>query len=374
MALKGDKTATELFLGSIEYAIKVARHFKYRWPVFYQMETLEIVKAETKEGEGGEKDVAGIYAHVMLQAWELTGEQRYFREAETAARTLADYGFDVFYQANNTAFSSGAMLRLYQETKDELFLKLAYLFIANLFKNISLWECSYGYGKHFPRFFSLFPLNDAPYSAVYEEQEGFAAIHDFLKQCRDIEILPSVSLLLAEFVKYAVSRLVYYYPPMLPKEMLSEEVKTGEIDPDAWIAIEDIGDGWEKSGSVGQEVYGAGLVFGIAPRHYFRVPGADFYFFIEYPATGVSLKDNALSMRIAGSELLACRLRIIATNNASLPSFTVSAGGKEKTLFSPHVTDKQHIEYLLNGNLKLEIKWNENQKKRNGTKSKQRAG
>ncbi|RYY33857.1 MAG: hypothetical protein EOP46_15260, partial [Sphingobacteriaceae bacterium] len=72
LALKGDKVATKLFLDSLEFAIKVAHHFKYQWPVFYKMDTLEVIKAETAEGKGGEKDVAGIYCHVMLQAYELT--------------------------------------------------------------------------------------------------------------------------------------------------------------------------------------------------------------------------------------------------------------------------------------------------------------
>jgi len=71
LALKGNKVAEKLFLDSLEFAIKVARHFKYHWPVFYKMDTLEMVKAETKPGEGGEKDVAGLYAHIMLQAWNL---------------------------------------------------------------------------------------------------------------------------------------------------------------------------------------------------------------------------------------------------------------------------------------------------------------
>ena len=71
LALKGNKVAEKLFLDSLEFAIKIAHHFKYHWPVFYKMDTLDVVKAETKPGEGGEKDVAGLYAHIMLQAWNL---------------------------------------------------------------------------------------------------------------------------------------------------------------------------------------------------------------------------------------------------------------------------------------------------------------
>ena len=96
LALKGDKVAEKLFLDSLEFAIKVAHHFDYNWPVFYKMDTLEVVKAETQPGKGGEKDVPGLYAHVMLQAWELTGKKRYLAEAEKAAQRLQGLGFDFF--------------------------------------------------------------------------------------------------------------------------------------------------------------------------------------------------------------------------------------------------------------------------------------
>jgi len=47
---------------------------------------------------------------------------------------LQGLGFELFYQANNTAFSSGAMLRLYKATKKEIYLQLSYLCLANVFK------------------------------------------------------------------------------------------------------------------------------------------------------------------------------------------------------------------------------------------------
>jgi len=59
-------------------------------------------------------------------------------EAETAAKTLQGLGFNLFYQANNTSFSAGAMLRLYKETKNKIYLELSYLCLANIFKNVHL--------------------------------------------------------------------------------------------------------------------------------------------------------------------------------------------------------------------------------------------
>lgn len=355
LALKGDKAAETLFLDSLDYTIKVARHFKYQWPVFYHMETLEIIKAETKPGEGGEKDVPGIYAHVMLQAYELTGSKKYLKEAEKAARTLSGLGFKLFYQANNTSFSAGALMRLYKITKEEVFLDLSYLCIANVMKNVQLWDCNYGYGKNFPTFFALFPLSDAPYTAVYEEQEVFCALHDYLKLAEGVKILPAVSLLLAEYIRNLIHRAVYYYPPLLPKEMLSEEVKTGEVDPNLWIALEDLHDGWEKSGEVGQEVYGAGNAFGILPRHYIKIPGKEFMIFTDYPRSGTSIKKNEVRFTVLGDERLTSKIRVVSPENKKIPKFIIK--GERQGEIVPKADKSGAVEYTVYGDQELRISW-----------------
>lgn len=350
LALKGDQTAKKLFMNSLDFAIRVAHHFKYQWPVFYKMDTLEVVKAETAEGKGGEKDVAGIYAHVMLQAWELTGEQRYLNEAEKAAKTLQGLGFDIFYQANNTAFSSGALLRLYKITKNELYLELSYMCLAGLFRNVQLWDCNYGYGKNFPKFFSLYPLNDAPYTAVYEEQEVFCALHDYLKHAEDIDILPAVNLLIAEYIRYLVDRAVYYYPTMLPADMLEEKPKIGEVDPKLWIALEDLQDGWLKSGTVGQEVYGAGNAFGILPRHYLQIPGEPFMIYTDYPTSGFNAqKGKNISFKILGDKRINCRMMLVKTAQKKIPEFEVRLKGKKEPMKARPVSNG-NLEYIIPGN------------------------
>lgn len=355
LALKGDKMATKLFLGSLDFAIKVAHHFKYQWPVFYKMDTLEVIKAETAKGKGGEKDVAGIYAHVMLQAWELTNEKRYLNEAEKAAKALRGHGFAIFYQANNTAFSSGALLRLYKITGNKLYLQLSYTCLAAIFRNVQLWDCNYGYGKHFPKFFSLYPLNDAPYTAVYEEQEVFCAFHDYLKHAEDVDILPSVKLLIAEYIRYLVDRAVYYYPTMLPAHMLETEPKIGEIDPTLWIALEDLQDGWLKSGTVGQEVYGAGNAFGILPRHYLQIPGKPVMIYTDYPTYGFNAqKGKNISFKIAGDGRICCRMMLVKTTQNKIPGFQVFLKGQKKTLKANRAIEG-NLEYLIPGDSTITI-------------------
>lgn len=302
LALKGNTAAKKLFLDSLEFAIRVARHFNYDWPVFYRMTTLEVLKAETEPGKGGEKDVPGSYAHVMLTAYKLTGENRYLDEAVRAVKNLDSLGFDIFYQANNTAFAAGALLELYLETKDEHYLNLSYSCVAGIFRNIRLWDADYGYSQHFQHFFSVFPLNDAPYTAAYEELEVYAALHHFLQVSRKIEILPSLRILLPEFIRYALSRMPYYYPALLPDEMIADEVKTGEVQRDLWMPIEDINDGYEKSGAVGQEVYGAGIPFAVVARQYFKLRPLEVHVFVDYPVSSFRCRKKSATFRTLGSK------------------------------------------------------------------------
>jgi hypothetical protein len=353
------KNAETLLLDSIDYVIKVAKHFKYQWPVFYKMDTLEVKKAETEPGQGGEKDVPGAYAHLMLETWQVTGDKRFFNEAVKAVKSLEGLGFDLFYQANNTAFAAGALLKLYKETRDEKYLDLSYVCIASLIKNVQLWDCNYGYAKNYPTFFAIFPLKDAPYTAAYEEAEVYAAVSYYLQEAQDIEILPAVSLLLAEFSRYFISRAPYYYPPMLPKEVLAEEVKTGEIDPNAWISLEDLKDGWEKSGEVGQEVYGAGVAFGIVPRQYIKVPGEDFIIFTDYPVNKTRItKNKSLTFHVLGSPSLTCALCIIPEKKVDKRNFTLSvaAKGKQWQELKPANRVKKYS-YKVPGSVKVKIEW-----------------
>jgi len=358
MALKGDQKAKKMFLNSLPFTIKVAHHFNYNWPVFYDMETLEVVKKETAPGKGGEKDVAGLYTDVMMHAWKLTKQNKYLLEAKRAAKTLQGKGFELFYQANNTAFSANALLWLYKETKQQLYLDLSYLCLASIMKNMQLWECDYGYAKAYNTFFGIFPLNDAPYTAAYEEQGVFSAMHGYLLYSEGENILPSVSLLLAEFIRYIVQRAVYYYPPNLPKEMLSGKVKMGQVDPGLWIAIEDIHDGWEKSGEVGQEVYGAGVAFGIVPRHYHKIPGESFMVYIDYPVIGFTKKGRSVSFKVKGDEKLSCRMMIVNKDDHKLPAFRVnlkSTGKKDPVNSIAHKNGR--LEYIINGNREIQIRW-----------------
>lgn len=354
LALRGDKIAGKLFLDSIDYAIKVAHEFNYEWPVFYKMTTLEVLKAETSPGEGGEKDVPGSYAHVMLMAYKLTGEKRFIKEAVTALKSLEGLAFDVFYQANNTAFTAGALAELYRETNDQKYLNLSYSCLAGIFKNVQIWDCNYGYAKDFPNFFAVFPLNDAPYTAAYEEFEVYAALHHYMEVTEGLDILPSLKILIPEFIKYAVSRLPYYYPSMLPEEMIADEIKTGEIHKALWVPLEDIQDGWEKSGGVGQEVYGAGVPFGVIPRQYFTIEELPASFYINYPAVRMRFGKGKVTFGVPGHSHFKVTLLLLGLTKPALSKVKIEI--KDRTAYK-EVLPGQGNRYEFPANSNVRISW-----------------
>ncbi|HSD06663.1 hypothetical protein [Flavobacterium sp.] len=353
LALNGEKKAEELLLKSCDFAIKVAHHFDYQWPVFYKMDTLEVIKEETEPGEGGEKDVAGSYAHLMLLLLKLTDDKRYLREAEKAVLKLQDKGFDIFYQANNTAFSASALLELYKITKKQLYLDLSYACLAGLFKNMQIWDCLYGNGKNISNYFAIYPLNNAPYIAAYEELEVYAALTNYLMLSKDVEILPSLKILIPEFIKYALSRISYYFPRKLPLDMLSKEVKTGEIQPELWIPLEDVYIGWEKSGQVGQEVYGTGMAFGIVSRQYFKVDSEGFLLFTDYPIGNYKKSKNTVTMKILGTPEFQCSFKIFFTKQVR-KSIEVS---HKKNIIPPVCKDQNVFHYEIPGGSTIKISW-----------------
>jgi hypothetical protein len=354
LAVNGDKVAKKLFLDSIEFAIKVAHHFDYEWPVFYRMTTLEVIKAETSPGEGGEKDVSGSYAHIMLMAWKLTNQDRFLTEAKKAVKHLDGLGLHIFYQANNTAFAAGALLELYKETKDKRYLELSYCCLAGIFKNMQLWDCGYGYGKNFPNFFSVFPLNDAPYTAAYEELEVYTALHNYLELSEGIDILPSLKILIPEFIKYTIGRLAFYYPTMLPADMVSENAKTGEIKNDLWVPLEDIYDGWEKSGQVGQEVYGSGIPFGIIPRQYIRLKEIDALAFVEYPIINIRHGKKSSTFHTIGNPGLEADLMISGFSKKTKIKVEIKSKSAYKEI---EPSDKAQNKYKITGDAIIRISW-----------------
>ncbi len=260
MALRGNALAREHFFKSLAYGIETAHHFNYDWPVLFDVITRDVILEKRKEGEPGQSDVGGIYAYVMLQAYQLSPDPRYLEEARRAVECVREMSFEMLYQANLSAWGAVATVQLSRILKDERMEKLGLTFIANLFHNIVMWESDIALAENYCVFLGATCLHDARYMAMYECYETFAAFSQYLQESED-DWAPSVRLLMGEYYRYVLSRAIAYYPPAMPEEILAKENRNGHIDRTLWFPLEDIYASGAPSGAVGQEIYGCAAAF-----------------------------------------------------------------------------------------------------------------
>lgn len=361
LARNKDRETRRLFIESVEYGIHVAHRFDYRWPIFYDLFSLETIKAESAPGRGGEHDVAAQYVHIMQHAWELTGDDRYIEEAERAAEKLIGLGFKLGYQFNNTSFGAGALLWLWRQTGRALYRDLAEVCMANIVGNFWLWQCKYGHARHYHTFMGLPPLQDAPYLALYEELEVLAAFHEYLAIAGE-DARPALRVLLPEYCKYLIDRAWYHYPSELPADILAEKPTSGCLDRYISIPLEDVRDGWERAGQVGQEIYGAAAPFVFATRHCHTIPGLGFTVHCNYPVRDLVISKNRgsghVSFDVLGDRRCTCHIRIVPESYVPLPTlqlrFKGRTGWKE---CQGELMKYGYLEFALPGNASVEVRW-----------------
>ncbi|UHG94240.1 hypothetical protein [Spirosoma oryzicola] len=361
LAQNGNVEAKDLLFRSIDFAIGAAHHFNYNWPVFYDSLSLEVLKAETAEGRGGELDVAGLYTHVMLQVYELTREPRYLAEAKKSAERLRGKGFELLYQSNITLMSALTLAKLWKLTGNRLYFDLSKLGVANVIARLWIWDCNFGFGQHRSTFLGVAPLRDAEYVAAYEEAEIFATIHNYLIELND-DVPPSVRLLFSEYMKYLLHRGRYYFPSQLPLEMVSQQPREGRILTDLPIPLEDISTGWKQAGTVGQEVYGGALAYILTTYSYKNFDDVPVIFYAEYPICQADYqlvtKDSGYAVyRLGGTAENKCRIRLLAKGR-QLPQLQMrDEDNQTGDPLSPIHQDKNYQEYEVPGNLRLRVDW-----------------
>lgn len=360
LAKDGDKGAQELFLNSLDFAIKVAQHFEYNWPIQYNVRTLDVIKEVRKEEEPGQSDAGGLYAYVMIQAWELTKKSRYLEEAKRAIDATKDRDFNLAYQTNLTAWGVNACIHLFRITGEKFYREQSYVFLASFFHNCVLWEPEIGFAEHYRVFLGEACLHDAPYMAIYECFESFCAFHEYLTQGQD-DLLDSVRLLTTEYLKYTLTRAWYYYPKELPKEALATEVRNSYIDPKLAFPLEDVYPDGQPAGQVGQEIYGCGAAFALTTRSYLKVRNAPFLFFCEYPVADIQdTEEGRASVEVRGVEGMTCKARLIPSRRRELPAVSVHVEGgvsQADELLETHLTEEGHCEFLIPAGRRISICW-----------------
>ena len=294
----------------------------------------------------------------MLQAFELTGDKPYLDEARAAIDAALGLRFNVNYQANLTAWGAAACMRLWRITNRDVYLDQSYVYLGSFLHNCAIWESCIGHAVHYPNFLGVTCLQDAPYMAIYECFDSFAAFERYLDDSGpDLE--PAARMLISEYCKYALTRAWYYYPDALPAEAIAEEQRehNGHIDRKLSFPLEDLYPDGQQAGQVGQEVYGAGAAFIFATRAFHRIEGASFMLYCnEFVRSIERTGDRALTVTLAGGETCRADLSLVRLKRRRLPvkAALMTAGGDA---IPPRDGAADRIDYRVPASGRLILTW-----------------
>ncbi len=104
-------------------------------------------------------------------------------------------------------------------------------------------------------------------------------------------------------------------------------------------------------------MYGAGVAFGIVPRHYLKVPGEAFLIYCDYPTAKFTKKGKSVSFDVRGDSRLTCRMMIVKVDKHALPKVKVTQKGEGKKQELKGKSVKGNLEYMVNGNNKVSVSW-----------------
>jgi hypothetical protein len=353
LALDGDRRARTLFLKVIDYGIRAAHHFDYKWPVQYDVTDFSVLTA-TANDDRGQTDVGGIYAYVMLQAHALTDDPRFLHEARAAIDTAKGMRFNLNYQANLTAWGAAACMRLWRITTDGSYRDQSYVYLASFFHNCEIWESRIAAARHYKNFLGATCLQDAPYMAVYECFDSFAAFERYLEDSGP-DLDPGVRMLVSEYCKYALDRAWFYYPDALPEEVLAERQRNGHIARNLSFPLEDLYADGQKAGQVGQEIYGAGAAMVFATRSFHDIEDVPFRLYCNQFLRSIERTGpNGLSVRFDGGEGCTADLCLLPRNGAPLPRAKVALAGGAVLRQS---SGDDHLSYRVPADARLAITW-----------------
>lgn len=356
LARDGDERAERLFKGSLGLAVKAARHFKYAWPIQFKVDTFEVI-VEARNDDGlGQTDVGGIYAYVMVQAYELTGEQMYLQEARKAIDAARGMRFELNYQANLTAWGASACMRLWRITDEEYYLRQSYVYLASFFHNTAIWESKICNASEYKVFLGAACLHDAPYLAIFECFDSFAAFERYLKDSGP-DLDPAARLLISEYCKYAIDRGWYYYPDALPQDVIAkDDIRNGHIDRKLSFPVEDLYVDGQPAGQVGQEIYGAGAAFVFATRAFHEVAGAPFRIFCDhFPVTSERTSERSLKLGLDGGHGRQAVFGLVRLEAGRMPKFRLRTIAGET--LRPFRRSSDLVEYRIPASGEISLQW-----------------
>ena len=357
LALDGDAQARRLFLDSIDYGIRAAHHFDYKWPIQYRVTDFSVITESAGADGRGQTDVGGVYAWVMLQAFELTDDKRFLDEARAAIDATMGLRFNINYQANLTAWGAAACMRLWRITNQDVYLEQSYVYLGSFFHNSEIWESEIELATHYRNFLAVTCLQDAPYMAIYECFDSFAAFEKYLDDSGpDLE--PAARMLIAEYCKYALDRAWYYYPDALPPEAISPKQRepNGHVDRKLSFPLEDLYPDGQPAGQVGQEIYGAGAAFIFATRAFHRIEGAPFRLYCDHFVRAQErIGERSLTLTLDGGETCTAGLSLVREKRRKLPKVRlVTIGGDA---LRPVASSDDRVDFRVPANGRIVLSW-----------------
>jgi hypothetical protein len=356
LALDGDRPARKLFLDSIDYGIKAAHHFAYKWPIQYKVTDFSVITDVATDGRG-QTDVGGIYAWVMLQAFELTDDKRFLDEALAAIDAAIGLRFNINYQANLTAWGAAACMRLWRITEEPVYLEQSYVYLGSFFHNCEIWESEIELAAHYHTFLGVTCLQDASYMAIYECFDSFAAFERYLDDSGpDLE--PAARMLIAEYCKYALDRAWYFYPDALPPEAIAEKQRenNGHVDRKLSFPLEDLYADGQQAGQVGQEIYGCGAAFTFATRAFHHVEGAPFRLYCDHFIRAMERTgERTLTITLDGGETCTAGLSLVRLKRRTLGKSTIATLGGD--VLRPQHSSADRTDYRVPASGRILLSW-----------------
>jgi hypothetical protein len=242
-------------------------------------------------------------------------------------------------------------------TNERTYLKQSYVYFASFLHNTEIWESRIQLAVHYRNFLGVTCLQDAPYMAIYEVFDSFAAFERYLDDA-GTDVDPTVRMLIVEFCKYALDSTWYYYPDALPPEALSptQRETNGHIDRKLSFPLEDLYADGQPAGQVGQEVYGAGAAFIFATRAFHHVDGAPFRLYCDHIGPQIqSSGDGGLSIVLEGDEACVTRIALLRLKRRKLGTFVL------KTAFGASVeadeTTPDRVSFVVPANGRYLLSW-----------------
>lgn len=259
-AQNGSGEARSLLLDSAGVAVALAHVNGYEFPQNFSFTNL------SGGNSGTQPDVAGGYAWLMLGLYDLTGTTAYLDEAKAAIAHIPGKGFDLTYETQMTGYAASAAQRLYSMTADATYHNAALLALTNLFHVTRLWDCTYGRCRTASGYHTYFGVNILPwgnYIAMLEQYGAWLGIREYAHYAPNDPAY--LHVLVQAFISVTPSMMQYALPPRLPSGTVPSTPGLYDFVPHnnlGWaIPIEDLRTGETVSGSIGQEIYGAGGTF-----------------------------------------------------------------------------------------------------------------